>query len=163
MSEDLTSQRFLLFSYGTLKDVEFQKLLFVADIFSKEAYLKGYAIYVDSSDGYFFPKKDENSTIYGKILFLTEEQLRKADQWEEIPAYFREKIRVQLQEDNSFIDCWIYMRNSQGTMKSEIIEVANIERKLIIEQIDALNKQLFYSTIPFCDLFLFNSREKFYK
>lgn len=92
--------KFNLFSYGTLKDREIQRILFNREINMIDGTLEDYTIFADL-DGYYYIKEKKGESIQGKVLELTQEEMWIADQWEEIPKYLREKVKVRLKDGNS--------------------------------------------------------------
>jgi len=97
-----------LFSYGTLRHPEVQLHLFGRTVKSEDAVLHGYRV-VAGPDGYFFIEQDETTETAGELLFLTQEQVYRADQWEEVPLYVRSRVTVQLSNGDS-VSAWAYFR-----------------------------------------------------
>lgn len=123
-----------LFVYGTLKDEEIQALLFNSKPPSKTAILKNYAVYVDPNNGYFFAKKELGGFINGKVLFLTKQELAKADEWEEVPIYYYRKLTKAEVEGKSLF-CWIYLKDSESYIKASFQEIARVPKEKIISEI----------------------------
>lgn len=135
--------KFHLFSYGTLMDVEIQKILFEQEIKMVDAILEDYKVYADA-DGYHYVKKYVGQITPGKILELTKEQIWIADQWEEVPMYLRQKVYVKL-EDGASKKVFIYEKNN---IKSEIEvnydSLYNLPFEDVIKEAKELRKQLNY-------------------
>ena len=101
-------KRPLLFSYGTLKDPEIQKALFGHQLEMRQAFLKDWRLY-SAADGYFFIKQENGFSVEGCILYVTQEQLRIADWWEEVPDYERMRITAHA-EDRGACAAQVYTR-----------------------------------------------------
>ncbi|WKY48060.1 gamma-glutamylcyclotransferase family protein [Eubacteriaceae bacterium ES3] len=110
----------LLFSYGTLRDEYVQKKIFGKKIPSKSGKLSDYQVKMDA-DG-FFNLVPGNQCVYGRVLQLTSEELLRADQWEEVPVYEREKIQVEM--DGESVEAWFYerkrVREEKAVRKNDI-------------------------------------------
>ncbi|EKQ54541.1 MULTISPECIES: gamma-glutamylcyclotransferase family protein [unclassified Clostridium] len=139
--------KFYLFSYGTLMDIEIQKILFSREINMIDATLENHSVYADS-DGYYYVKEKAGQSIQGKVLELTQEEIWIADQWEEIPKYLRENIKIRL-NDGSYKEVFIYIKTN---VKSEIQvkpnEVSNYSIDEVIQIAGDFKKQLNDITIP---------------
>lgn len=135
--------KFYLFSYGTLMDVEIQKILFDQEIKMINAILEDYKVYADA-DSYYYVKKYVGQVIQGKVLELTKEQIWIADRWEEVPVYLRKKVDVKLENGES-TKVFIYEKNN---IKSEIEvnsdSLSNLPFEEVIKEAKDLKKQLNY-------------------
>lgn len=135
--------KFYLFSYGTLMDVEIQKILFDQEIKMINAILADYKVYADL-DGYYYVKKYVGQLIQGKVLELTKDQIWIADQWEEVPIYIRKEVNVKLENGES-TKVFIYEKNN---IKSEIEansnSLSNLSLEEVITEAKKLKKQLNY-------------------
>ncbi|WP_176010541.1 gamma-glutamylcyclotransferase family protein [Paenalkalicoccus suaedae] len=96
----------LLFSYGTLRDEDVQRVLFGRVVEVREAVLDGHAAYV-GEDGYYFLKKGIG-VIEGAVLRLTGAELAVADRWEEVPVYAR--VAVDVRVAGEVVRAWVYVR-----------------------------------------------------
>ena len=104
------SKQHYLFSYGTLRDPALQKILFGNVIEMQSSRLDGWSLY-RATDGYLFIKPSNNASVEGMLLSLTGEQLRRADQWEEVPLYIRELVDVST-ATNQKMQAWVYTRRN---------------------------------------------------
>lgn len=129
--------KFYLFSYGTLMDVEIQKILFDQEIKMINAILADYKVYADL-DGYYYVKKYVGQLIQGKVLELTKDQIWIADQWEEVPIYIRKEVNVKLENGES-TKVFIYEKNN---IKSEIEANSNSLSNLPLEEVITEAKKL---------------------
>lgn len=90
--------RFPLFVYGTLKDPQVRQWVFGHPIPLAKAVLQDFRILV-APDHYFFLESCPGHQVSGGILWLTQKELWRADQFEELPFYIREKVWVLDEED----------------------------------------------------------------
>lgn len=135
--------KFYLFSYGTLMDVQIQKILFEQEIKMVDAILEDYKVYADA-DGYYYVKKYVGQVIHGKILELTNEQIWIADQWEEVPMYLRKKVNVKLENGES-TKVFIYEKNNiQSEIDVNCDSLSNLPFEDVIKEAKDLKKQLNY-------------------
>jgi gamma-glutamylcyclotransferase (GGCT)/AIG2-like uncharacterized protein YtfP len=105
----------LLFSYGTLQIAEVQRALFGRTVPSQPGYVDGWARFM-GDDGYLFIKPRIGSRISGIILTLSDQELHRADLWEDLTVYHRESCRVVLQ-NSSHLNAQIYTRrNTPGNL-----------------------------------------------
>jgi gamma-glutamylcyclotransferase (GGCT)/AIG2-like uncharacterized protein YtfP len=101
-----------VFVYGSLTKRKTQQELFGANlrVFSK-AVLNGWIMKKGEEYPYITPS--DGKSVKGSVLLMTEEQLTKADLWEEVPQdYSREKLTVRV-TDGSFFNVWAYTRREQ--------------------------------------------------
>ncbi|MDK2868656.1 MAG: hypothetical protein PWP38_2971 [Clostridiales bacterium] len=90
-----------LFSYGTLRDHHIQKLLFGSIKPSVPAALNGYEVIADA-DGFFYLNEAVDSQVMGTLLMVTEKDLLKADQWEEVPVYERSQLSITVKTEDAY-------------------------------------------------------------
>lgn len=96
-----------LFSYGTLRDEAIQIKLFGTRLYMQKASLNGYAVTSDE-DG-FFNLTQSNNIVEGSVLLVNNNQLLRADQWEEIPLYERKIMSVLV--NGIYMDAWVYFKD----------------------------------------------------
>ncbi|MBQ2916964.1 MAG: gamma-glutamylcyclotransferase [Clostridia bacterium] len=97
-----------LFVYGSLKSKKVQKELFGRELKSYEAKLNNYGLY-EAEDGFYFIKKEQNSIIEGKLLEMTELDLKISDAFEFCPQmYCRELINITV--ENEVREVYVYIR-----------------------------------------------------
>jgi gamma-glutamylcyclotransferase (GGCT)/AIG2-like uncharacterized protein YtfP len=104
----------LLFSYGTLKDEYVQNKIFGKSVPAKAAKLENHQVKIDA-DG-FFHLVLGNQSVYGLVLELSNIDLLRADQWEEVPVYERERIQVEV--DGQVVEVWTYMKKRVRRQKT---------------------------------------------
>lgn len=100
-----------VFVYGTLLKRQTQQELFGQNlpVFSK-AVLKDWVLIKGKDYPYIMPS--DGKSVKGSVLQLTQEQLQKADEWEEVPGiYQREKLTVRT-TDGSFFNVWAFTRRN---------------------------------------------------
>lgn len=96
----------LVFSYGSLADRfpnSFQeKCLFIGD----------YEINTENIFVSLIPSEKSHITE-GSLLYLTDEELKKADKYEDTPnTFYREKMTI-LTENLNEVQAWVYFSSSQ--------------------------------------------------
>ncbi|QSF13917.1 gamma-glutamylcyclotransferase family protein [Mycoplasma sp. Mirounga ES2805-ORL] len=104
-----------IFSYGTLQEEFVQKTIFKRKIDMIDAKLENFVIFADSTP-YFgiIPSKDNE--IYGKILEITEDELKLCDLWEDTPALYQREI-YEVFANNLLYKVWIYNKKPNGEFK----------------------------------------------
>ncbi len=132
-SEQKTEKRWL-FSYGTLQDPDVQKALFGSTRLKKNAKLPGWSLYASQADGYLFIKPDSSGTVNGCILEVDTDDLQKADQWEEVPYYIREKVPVTL-DDNTKQEVWVYTRRSAIGEPYAGTQLSIVDRQVVLNEV----------------------------
>lgn len=103
-----------VFCYGTLLLPRYQRRLFGRKFTASPAVLRGWRLRM-GYDGYRYIQPSPHQSVRGSLLWLTPEQLKAADNWEDIPYYQRE--RVCLRSRNKAIQTWVYTRR-QGKGRS---------------------------------------------
>lgn len=96
-----------LFCYGTLQLPVVQRSLFASQIDSTPARLRGWRLQA-GFDGYLFIRPAPQHGIYGQLLWLTPAQLARADEWEDVPYYQRERVIVST--IGKTLPAWVYTR-----------------------------------------------------
>lgn len=96
-----------VFCYGTLLLPRYQRRLFGSNVTASPAVLRGWRLRM-GYDGYRFIQPSPHQSVCGSLLWLTPEQLKAADNWEDIPYYRRE--RVCLRSRDKAIQAWVYTR-----------------------------------------------------
>ncbi|WP_181898399.1 gamma-glutamylcyclotransferase family protein [Alteromonas aestuariivivens] len=97
-----------LFAYGTLLNAKLQRQMFLGCLPHIGATLHGWQIRL-GQDGYRFICPANKMWVEGGLLRLNQAQLRRADLWEEVPKYRRERVRVQTGK-RRFQTAWVYTR-----------------------------------------------------
>lgn len=96
-----------VFSYGTLRDAEYQRELFGRAYPTHPASLPGWRVVV-CEGGYFSVVVDPAGCIAGDLVALDERALAIADGWEG-PEYGRQRVRANA-ADGKGTDAWLYVR-----------------------------------------------------
>lgn len=95
----------LLFVYGTLKSKEVQRKVIGREINSSKDALKGYKLTKTMINNEIYPAiiRDDKSKVYGELLKLDIEDLKKIDDYEG-NDYDRTKILLE-----SGLTAWVYV------------------------------------------------------
>jgi gamma-glutamylcyclotransferase (GGCT)/AIG2-like uncharacterized protein YtfP len=102
-----------IFAYGTLKVRDVQIALFGREVAGEPAQVKDWALFM-SQEGYLFVKPSPDGVVRGMILELEPEEIEKADTWEDLNVYAREKCTAE-DLHGSVRDVHIYTRrNASG-------------------------------------------------
>jgi gamma-glutamylcyclotransferase (GGCT)/AIG2-like uncharacterized protein YtfP len=102
-----------LFAYGTLRDSTIQRKLFATELPMQPATVRGWEVR-KGDDGYLFIRPKATGIVHGSLLSLNADQLSRADLWEDIPKYARERLLVRL-SNGSEREVWAYTRReAQG-------------------------------------------------
>ena len=96
-----------LFTYGTLRDPEYQQALFDRQLPMRPATLTGWRIVIAES-GYLTIVSAPGERIAGDVISLDAAALERADGWEG-PDYAR-LAAVALADDGSEIACQVYVK-----------------------------------------------------
>lgn len=96
-----------VFCYGTLQLPRYQRRLFGRSIPATPAILRGWQLRM-GFDGYRFICPSPHKTLRGSLIWLTPQQLKIADRWEDVPYYQREKVTVRARYRGANI--WAYTR-----------------------------------------------------
>jgi gamma-glutamylcyclotransferase (GGCT)/AIG2-like uncharacterized protein YtfP len=140
-----------LFSYGTLCDPAVQRIILGKEVPMQPATLHGWSLR-KGCDGYLFIKPDPDQSVSGKILSLTKDQLHRADQWEEIPLYVREKVSV-LANGNQEV-AWVYTQREAKGEPFNQIGLSELSRDAVLQAASALSSQVAHVVLPACDIYL---------
>ncbi|WP_296048150.1 gamma-glutamylcyclotransferase family protein [uncultured Alteromonas sp.] len=101
-----------VFCYGTLLLPQYQQRLFGARLPCVHAVLPGWRLRM-GFDGYRFIQPSPHKSVHGKLIRLTPQQLKKADEWEDTPYYRREQ--VVFRNRHQAMTVWVYSRrNGKG-------------------------------------------------
>lgn len=147
-----TPKKDLLFSYGTFCDPAVQAALFGTQIPTRKGILNDWALY-KAADGYLFIKPEAGHHVEGLFLSLTEAQLHRADQWEEIPYYVRERVNVSL-ADGTEEQAWVYARRGGHGELFEQSALSAFAPDIVLQAASALASQAERVTLPRCDMYM---------
>ena len=81
-----------IFVYGTLKSEYLQNKLLGHTLESYDAKLEGYSI--NTGEKYFNVIQNDGGCVKGKVLLVSEKDILYIDQWESVPMYIKDKVRV---------------------------------------------------------------------
>jgi gamma-glutamylcyclotransferase (GGCT)/AIG2-like uncharacterized protein YtfP len=143
----------LLFSYGTFKDINVQRSIFGREVCCKPACLEGYNICADK-DGYYYliESEDKENKVYGLVLELSQRELWLADQWEEVPVYEREKLKVQT--SNGIENAWVYFKNDiQFSHYVYGKDISSLKEDDLKKELDSFSNERDL-VVPICDYYL---------
>jgi gamma-glutamylcyclotransferase (GGCT)/AIG2-like uncharacterized protein YtfP len=99
-----------VFSYGTLRDPEYQRALFDRVVPTQPATLHGW-MPVFTCSGYLTIVPSADSAVCGAIVHLDDTQRATADAWEEVPLYEIREVQAELAGGTS-VTCIAYVRPS---------------------------------------------------
>ena len=93
-----------IFVYGTLKSEYLQNKLLGHTLESYDAKLEGYSI--NTGEKYFNVIQNDGGCVKGKVLLLSEKDILYIDQWESVPMYIKDKVKVH--SKYGYEDVYIY-------------------------------------------------------
>lgn len=144
---------YYIFTYGTLKDKEFQRELFDRELNMEEATLYDYEVYSDN-DGYFFIEKSIGHEIVGNVIEVSLSELNIIEQWEETPKYYRKNCNVILKSgDTKKVDVY-FKRNYKEKNRIEGSTVTTNDRNEVIKDIRKLINSRNSKSYPESDMML---------
>ena len=82
-----------LFVYGTLRAPEVQRALFGRETPGRPASLDGHRLF--EAGDYWFAAPAAGCVVHGELLALDDEDVRRADLWEDVPVYQRVAVTVR--------------------------------------------------------------------
>jgi gamma-glutamylcyclotransferase (GGCT)/AIG2-like uncharacterized protein YtfP len=124
----------LLFSYGTLRDAEYQHALFDRSMAMRPATLAGWRIVVAES-GYLTIVPAPGERIAGDVIALDAADLACADGWEG-PEYLRIAVEAQA-SDGSPVACDVYVRPTARSEATPVGALAGHRREHVLAEIRA--------------------------
>ena len=128
-----------LFSYGTLRNLSVQRIIFGNTVLMRPAILNDWAVR-KGQDDYLFIKPEAGEKVIGMILTISTEQLQRADQWEEVPLYLREKVLVSAEGRQE--DVWVYTRrDGEGEPFDNKTSVSGLDIDDVLKTASALEKR----------------------
>ena len=116
----MTSDTEYLFVYGTLMqgfNNPFAEKLHASSVFKSNGSFPGLLYQIDWYPGAVY-EKDSESMVYGEVYKLQNapDLIKELDEYEEVfedenvSLYVRRIVPVKM-EDQSFLDCWVYLYN----------------------------------------------------
>lgn len=119
-----------VFCYGTLLLPRYQRRLFGRNVAASPVVLRGWRLRM-GYDGYRFIQPAPHQSVHGSLLWLTPEQLKAADNWEDVPYYQRES--VCLRSRNKAIQVWVYARRQgKGRPCPELLFTTHNSGRLVL-------------------------------
>ena len=97
-----------LFAYGLLKSEKVQQALFGKNLKTKKCELPNHALY-EAEDGFYFISAADNEIVHGRLLELSNFDLKICDAFECCPTMYQ-RIKVNVLIDNKEVDCFVYIR-----------------------------------------------------
>ncbi len=125
-----------LFTYGTFRHPYVQKHILGRVIEGQEAVLDGYTI--NCAGQYYDIIEKADANVPGVILPLTEEELDRADIWEDVPLYKRCRKKVRIA--NGFVTAIVYVKTNRTEPFIELTDYASLSQlseEKLKEAIDA--------------------------
>ena len=141
-----------LFVYGTLADPSIQERLFGRRIPSEPATLHGREVVVDT-DGFFALGESPDASVDGELLLLTQDELWRADQWEEIPFYVRELHPVRTGHDRE-TQAWVYLRPGASGPRAVGGGTSGHAEETVLELAGQLGQAVATSPYGFADVYI---------
>jgi len=124
--------------------------LFGAEIKSRPAIIENFCL--KESRDFYFVTPENNSSVEGEIIWITDDQLLLADQWEEIPFYSR--IMVVVKTGKQTVNAWTYTRFDREGSAVVRNKASTISHEEVLRMIVAFNKQLSRNNLPYSDAYL---------
>ncbi|MGQ8338550.1 gamma-glutamylcyclotransferase family protein [Sunxiuqinia sp. A32] len=110
-----------LFVYGTIGDFEIFKLLLDREPVYRNARLNNYGLYIHPENGYLFVKPHPNQSVTGKVVEVSDDELKILDLWESVPLYQRSILDIEI--DNQNKKAFVYTQhNTSGLPYNRSIE-----------------------------------------
>lgn len=111
-----------VFAFGSLTDRNFLRKLLKKDIKTEPAELENYEKVKIKNMKYPFAVKGKNGGIRGKLLIgLTEDDLRRIDEWEKTPENYYKKKKIKVKTKRGVKDAIAYT-TTKKSLKGELSE-----------------------------------------
>jgi gamma-glutamylcyclotransferase (GGCT)/AIG2-like uncharacterized protein YtfP len=131
--DGMDTRRHPLFAYGTLMDTEIRRRVLGAQLDATTASLPDFELL--AADGFYFARARPGSSVRGVVLVVDDDQLARADAWEEVPIYHRLRTEVEL-EGGERIKAWVYVREDTHGEPVSAPGIAGISRAAVIAMLD---------------------------
>jgi len=139
-----------IFVYGTLKSEYLQNKLLGHTLESYDAKLEGYSI--NTGEKYFNVIPNDGGCVKGKVLFVSEKDILYIDQWESVPMYIKDRVRVHLKY--GYEDVYIYIKKDKEDkikLQNDVSNMSNNENlEATIDEFAGARDMEF----PVCDIYL---------
>ncbi len=140
-----------LFVFGTLRDRAVLRALFGREPRIRSAVLGGHRTCI-APDGYLCLLSDAGSEVDGSLLDLSIEELRVADQWEEVPLYARRRCHVRT--GSGVEEAFYYERTLEAPDPAPTGMTSAHPEEDVVALADSLRRQAEAHQVPFCDLYI---------
>ena len=139
-----------IFVYGTLKSEYLQNKLLGHTLESYDAKLKGYSI--NTGEKYFNVIPNDGGCVKGKVLLVSEKDILYIDQWESVPMYVKDKVKVH--SKYGYEDVYIYIKKDKEDkikLQDDVLNMSNNENlEATIDEFAGARDIEF----PVCDIYL---------
>lgn len=139
-----------IFVYGTLKSEYLQNKLLGHTLESYDAKLEGYSI--NTGEKYFNVIPNDGGCVKGKVLFVSEKDILYIDQWESVPMYIKDKVKVH--SKYGYEDVYIYIKKDKEDkikLQNDVSNMSNNENlEATIDEFAGARDMEF----PVCDIYL---------
>ena len=139
-----------IFVYGTLKSEYLQIKLLGHTLESYDAKLEGYSI--NTGEKYFNVIPNDGGCVKGKVLLVSEKDILYIDQWESVPMYVKDKVKVH--SKYGYEDVYIYIKKDKEDricLQDDVFNMSNNENlEATIDEFAGTRDTEF----PVCDIYL---------
>ena len=139
-----------IFVYGTLKSEYLQIKLLGHTLESYYAKLEGYSI--NTGEKYFNVIPNDGGCVKGKVLLVNEKDMLYIDQWESVPMYIKDKVRVH--SKYGYEDVYIYIKKDKEDkicLQDDVFNMSNNENlEATVDEFAGTRDTEF----PVCDIYL---------
>ena len=139
-----------IFVYGTLKSEYLQNKLLGHTLESYDAKLEGYSI--NTGEKYFNVIPNDGGCVKGKVLLVNDKDILYIDQWESVPMYIKDKVRVH--SKYGYEDVYIYIKKDKEDricLQDDVFNMSNNENlEATIDEFAGTRDTEF----PVCDIYL---------
>ncbi len=146
-----------LFAYGTLANADVLQALYGMQPCQEAAVLPGWGLAINAQ-GYFCAIPDPSRDLPGHLVWLTVDQLHRADQWEEIPYYRRAQVTVRCPDANGnhtdAVAAWIYVQDEAGVPCDPGATSSRRPLQEVIADAGGLRRTVEASPVPFADTYV---------
>jgi gamma-glutamylcyclotransferase (GGCT)/AIG2-like uncharacterized protein YtfP len=122
-----------IFSYGTLRDPQYQRALFDCTMPTRPATLAGWQVVVHEG-GFLTLVAAPGEVVSGDLVALDDDALAIADAWEEVPLYHRLRAEATTADGES-VPCWVYVRPTDSRERPSPGELARHARRDVLARI----------------------------
>ena len=139
-----------IFVYGTLKSEYLQNKLLGHTLESYDAKLDGYSI--NTGEKYFNVIPNDGGCVKGKVLLVSEKDILYIDQWESVPMYIKDNVKVH--SKYGYEGVYIYIKKDKEDkikLHDDVDNMSNNENlEATIDEFAGYRDMEF----PVCDIYL---------